>query len=40
MKAEEQAFWHFASEESLKRVWDNDADAVYDEWEKLYGKKH
>ena len=25
------------SEESLARVWENDQDAAYDNWRKLYG---
>ena len=35
---EERAFWQFASEESLNKIWDNPADAVYDNWQELYGK--
>ena len=26
-----------ASEPSLRRVWDNDEDAIYDNWRELYG---
>lgn len=29
--------WEQASEASLERVWDNDADAAYDDWRGLYG---
>lgn len=35
---EETMFWQLASEESLQRVWDNPADAIYDDWRALYGK--
>lgn len=28
--------WHILSEASLLRVWDNDHDAVYDNWRALY----
>ena len=34
--AERQA-WSAASLPALQRVWDNDADAVYDNWSELYG---
>ena len=33
----ERADWSATSEASLKRVWDNPADAAYDEWRTLYG---
>jgi len=33
---DEQAGWSALSEESLARVWVNDADAVYDNWKELY----
>lgn len=29
--------WSSISEESLHRVWDNDEDALYDNWKELYG---
>jgi predicted transcriptional regulator len=29
--------WSDASEASFGRVWDNDADAAYDDWRTLYG---
>ena len=32
----EQAGWSALSEESLHRIWDNDQDAAYDNWETLY----
>ena len=28
--------WSFLSEAALHRVWDNDEDAVYDNWRELY----
>jgi hypothetical protein len=28
--------WSFLSEAALQRVWDNDEDAVYDNWRELY----
>jgi len=28
--------WALLSEESLRRIWDNDQDAVYDNWRELY----
>ena len=28
--------WAFLSEDALRRVWDNDADAAYDNWKELY----
>ncbi len=33
----EQQGWSFLSEASLQRVWDNEEDAVYDNWRELYG---
>lgn len=33
----EQKGWSFLSEASLQRVWDNEQDAVYDNWRELYG---
>jgi hypothetical protein len=32
----ERVGWSVLSEESLRRIWDNDQDAAYDDWEKLY----
>jgi hypothetical protein len=29
--------WSFLSEGSLQRIWDNEEDAVYDNWRELYG---
>ena len=29
---EERRMWHMLGSEALTRVWDNDADAVYDNW--------
>lgn len=29
--------WSSLSEDSLQRVWDNEADAAYDNWKELYG---
>jgi len=29
--------WSFLSEDSLQRVWDNEEDAIYDNWRELYG---
>jgi predicted transcriptional regulator len=34
-RAERQG-WSFASEASLERIWDNDADSAYDNWRELY----
>ncbi len=34
---EEWRGWSILSEESLRRVWDNEEDAVYDHWRELYG---
>ena len=34
---EERAAWAALSQTALQRVWDNDADAVYDDWRTLYG---
>lgn len=36
MTAERQA-WQRLSEASLNRLWDNEQDAVYDNWRELYG---
>ena len=35
-RAERQG-WSFLSEASLQRVWDNEEDAIYDNWRELYG---
>jgi hypothetical protein len=32
----EQQGWPLMSEGSLKRIWDNEEDAVYDDWRTLY----
>jgi predicted transcriptional regulator len=32
----EQQGWSFLSEPALQRVWDNEEDAVYDNWRELY----
>ncbi len=29
--------WSHLSETSLERVWENDEDAIYDNWKDLYG---
>jgi len=34
---EERQAWRALGMKSLSRVWDNDADAVYDNWRELYG---
>ena len=33
----ERAGWSALSAPSLNRIWDNEADAVYDNWKELYG---
>lgn len=33
----EQRGWSALSEDAFGRVWDNDEDAVYDNWRELYG---
>lgn len=33
----ERRGWYRLAEPSLLRVWDNDEDAVYDNWRQLYG---
>lgn len=33
----ERLGWSFLSEDSLARVWDNEEDAIYDNWRDLYG---
>ena len=38
LEAEERSFWQLASAESLQKIWDNPADAIYDNWKELYGK--
>lgn len=32
----ERKSWSFLSDAALQRVWDNKADAVYDNWRALY----
>lgn len=32
----ERQGWSFLSDATLQRVWDNEADAVYDHWRALY----
>ena len=32
----ERRGWSFLSETALQRVWDNEEDAVYDNWRELY----
>ena len=32
----EQQGWSFLSEASLQRIWDNEEDAIYDNWRELY----
>ena len=32
----ERQGWSFLSDAALQRVWDNEADAVYDNWRQLY----
>ncbi len=34
---QERAEWSRLSEAALRRVWDNEQDAVYDNWRELYG---
>jgi hypothetical protein len=33
----ERRGWSFLSEDALARVWDNEEDAIYDNWRELYG---
>lgn len=33
----ERQGWSLLSEAALKQVWDNNADAAYDNWRELYG---
>lgn len=33
----ERQSWSLLSEASLQRIWDNEEDAVYDNWRELYG---
>jgi hypothetical protein len=35
--AAEPADWSMLSEVVLNRVWDNDKDAIYDNWREFYG---
>ena len=32
----ERQGWSFLSDAALQRVWDNEADAAYDNWRELY----
>ena len=32
----ERHIWYALGTKSLERVWDNDADAVYDNWRDMY----
>ena len=34
---EERTAWTTLSQPAFQRVWDNDADSVYDDWRTLYG---
>ena len=34
---EERRFWQNASIPSFDRIWDNEEDAIYDNWRELYG---
>jgi hypothetical protein len=34
---DERRVWSALGSEAMTRVWDNDADAVYDDWKQLYG---
>lgn len=34
---EERLAWSHMSAAALARVWDNDADAAYDNWQEMYG---
>jgi hypothetical protein len=36
-EAEDAKVWAAMSAPSLNRVWDNEADAVYDNWKTIYG---
>ena len=33
----ERQGWSFLSDVALQRIWDNEEDAVYDNWRELYG---
>ena len=35
-EATERQGWSFLSDAALQRVWDNEADAAYDNWRALY----
>jgi prevent-host-death family protein len=37
LREQEREQWSLASAEALQRVWDNPADAAYDNWKALYG---
>ena len=32
----EQEGWSYLSERSLQNIWDNEKDAIYDDWRSLY----
>ena len=34
---EERRDWQNASEQAFARLWDNEHDAIYDNWRELYG---
>jgi len=34
---EKRREWQAASEQAFARVWDNEHDAIYDNWRELYG---
>ena len=36
-EGDERQGWSFLADAALQRVWDNEADAVYDNWRELYG---
>ena len=36
LTTQERQEWHQLSEKSLNRLWDNEQDAVYDNWRELY----
>ncbi len=33
----ERRGWSLLSDDALRRVWDNEEDAAYDNWQELYG---
>lgn len=36
-EGDEEADWHNLSLATFEVEWDNDEDAIYDDWRKLYG---